>query len=101
MMVGNQTLRLNLSPNRRGALKHMREVLLLVGAYFAYMFVKRFIMPGVEVEALANTIKVLALSMTASCHIELRCQVGIPNSLPSTQLVNRSTTEPLPDSPTI
>ncbi len=59
-MSGPPVLRLNLSLTRRGALRHVREVLLLVGAYFAYMFVRRVMLPSVEVEALANAIRVVS-----------------------------------------
>ena len=58
-------LGLDLSPLRRGVFRHFREVLLLVGAYFVYMFMRRFALPGVEEEAFANAVKVISFETAA------------------------------------
>ena len=60
--MNSRRLYLNLRGLRR--LWLLREVYFLVGAYFAYMFVRRVILPGVEAEALENAARVISFEST-------------------------------------
>ena len=69
-----RTLHVDLAPPKWGIFKHLREVLLLVGAYFAYMVVRRFVLPGVEAEAFANAMKVISFETAAGIFWEPQLQ---------------------------
>ena len=64
----------------RGIFQHVREVLLLVGAYFAYMLVRRFVVPEVEAEAFANAVKVISFETAAGIFWESNLQEWVVKS---------------------
>ena len=44
----------------RGALGHLREVVIIAGAYFVYMFIRKFLIADIEDVAVANAIKLIS-----------------------------------------
>ena len=59
---------------RAGALGHIREVLLIAGAYFIYMFARKFIIADIESVALDNGVKVISFELMAGFFWEPRWQ---------------------------
>ena len=57
-----------------GALRHLAELALLVGAYFIYEVVGKFLIPNVEVIAFVNAKKVIHLESVLGFFWELRWQ---------------------------
>ncbi len=41
--------------------KHLREIALLVGAYFLYMFIRKYLIPNIELTAFENAAKVVTI----------------------------------------
>ncbi|MEE9284138.1 MAG: phosphatase PAP2 family protein [Dehalococcoidia bacterium] len=59
---------------RDGAAAHLREVLLLVGAYFTYMLVRKIIVPGADSIGFENAVRVISFEKDLGFFWELDLQ---------------------------
>ena len=72
-----------------GALRHVREVCILLGAYFAYMFVRKILIANVEPIAFENAIKVISFESAVGFFWEPAWQSwAIENSKSLVMLLN-------------
>ena len=59
---------------RQGSLRHMRELVLILGSYFVYMLVRRFIISDIENVAFDNTIRIVSFELAGGFFWEPRWQ---------------------------
>lgn len=64
-------------PRNRISLRHLREVALIVGSYFIYMLVRRFLIPDLETTAFANALKVNSFELATGLFLEARWQAWV------------------------
>ncbi|MCE2465722.1 MAG: phosphatase PAP2 family protein [Dehalococcoidia bacterium] len=55
-------------------LKHLRELTLLVGAYFLYMFIRKYLIPNIELTAFENAARVVTIEGALGLLWELEWQ---------------------------
>ena len=64
-----------------GPIGHVREVFLIIGAYFVYMLIRRYIISDIETVAFANAVKVVSFELSTGIFWEQRLQAwAIENS---------------------
>ena len=59
---------------RDGLFSHLREIAILAGAYFAYMFVRRVIVPGADEIGLQHAVQVISFEQVAGFFWEPKLQ---------------------------
>ena len=59
---------------QHGPLRHVREVLLVLSAYFAYMFIRKYIVSDIEIAAFANAAKVVSFELSGGLFREVAWQ---------------------------
>ena len=59
---------------QEGLLRHVREVMLVLGAYFVYMFIRKYMVSDIEVAAFANAAKVISFQLAGGLFREVGWQ---------------------------